>query len=92
MSYYVTMKDKFMSGWGQAKGRTNIFQVECDTLKQAEQVAAAGRDREEMANVNIRAVDREPYYNKRRYLVSKRTYADLGEVWKPEWTPEMRLA
>ena len=82
MSYYVTMKDTFMSGWGQAEGLVNIYQVECDTSEQAEQVAYAGRGREEMRNVRI-SEGRAPYYSKAKYLVTKKHYRDLGEVWKP---------
>jgi len=33
--YYVTMTDKFMSGWGLAKGKINKLIFSCDTYEQA---------------------------------------------------------
>ena len=35
---YVTMTDKFMSGWGNATNKTNKFIVVCDTWKDAETI------------------------------------------------------
>ena len=79
--YFVTMTDRFMSGWGQAKGKINKYVVECDTYEQAERIERNARKRDEMKYVNI--VDgRMPSYDKRRYLVSKKHYKDLGDVWK----------
>ena len=28
--YYVTMTDKFMSGWGEAAGKVNKLVIECE--------------------------------------------------------------
>ena len=36
--YYVTMTDKFMSGWGRAEGKINKFVVECETREKAETI------------------------------------------------------
>ena len=36
---YVTMTDKFMSGWGMAKGKTNKLVIECENSMQAEKIA-----------------------------------------------------
>ena len=79
--YYVTMTDKFMSGWGQAKGKINKYVVECDTYDQADRVERNAKRRDEMKYINI-VVGRCPSYDKRRYLVSLKKYKDLGEVWK----------
>jgi len=78
--YYVTMTDRFMSGWGHAKGRTNKFVVGCDTYKQAETIARNAERRSEMKYVNI--TSSKPYYKGRRFLVSYRNYKDLGKIWK----------
>jgi hypothetical protein len=83
MSYYVTMRDTFMSGWGKAEGLINIYQVECDTKEQAEQVAYAGRGRDEMRSVTI-SEGKPPYYSRRTHLVSEKHYNDLGKIWKPK--------
>ena len=79
MKYYVTMTDKFMSGWGMAKGKTNKLIIQCETWQQAEQIERAARDRSEMRYVNI-------CVNKPRYgsnvIESWKKWDDLGTIWK----------
>lgn len=58
--YYVTMTDKFMSGWGMAQDTVNKLVIACDTLDEAEIVAANARRRHEMRHVSIRMT--KPYY------------------------------
>jgi hypothetical protein len=82
----VTMKDKFFSGWGQAEGRVNIFMVHCDTFAQAEAIATAANDREEMRNIKIHNADKKPYYTPSRYLVSEKNFSELGPIWTGECT------
>lgn len=77
--FYVTMTDKFMSGWGHASGKTNKFVVECKTLTQAKTIALNARRRSEMKYVRI--VYCKPKYSPQRYLVSLRKYEDLGGIW-----------
>jgi hypothetical protein len=79
MIFYVTMTDKFMSGWGAAAGKTNKLIIACDTIAQAEQVERAGRRRPEMRYVNIRTT--KPRYGA-NVVESWKTWADLGAVWK----------
>ena len=43
--FYVTMTDKFMSGWGYAAGKTNKMIVACDTIAQAEQIERVAQRR-----------------------------------------------
>ncbi len=74
--FYVTMTDKFMSGWGMAAGKTNKMIVECETWQQAEQVERA---RSEMRYVNI--CTRRPRYGV-QVVESWKTWDDLGPVWK----------
>ena len=66
--YYVTMTDKFMSGWGQAKGKINKLVLPCKTIEEAEVVERNARDRSEMIYINIRTS--KPYYNPNNYHVS----------------------
>lgn len=80
--YYVTMTDKFMSGWGMAKDKTNKFLIECDNYDQAKTVFNNAKKRDEMIYVNI--LYSKPYYNKDRYLVSFRKVSELGEIWTKE--------
>ena len=76
--YYVTMTDKFLSGWGRAKDKINKVVIECDSLQEAETVAENARNRSDMIRVNI--ATKKPYYNKDKYLISFRTKSD----W-PAW-------
>ncbi len=50
---YVRMTDKFMSGWGMAKNKTNVLVIECETLEQAEEIEAAAHKRAEMIRIMI---------------------------------------
>jgi hypothetical protein len=77
--FYVTMTDKFMSGWGAAQNRVNKLIIECETWQQAEQIERAARRRSEMKYVNICA--RRPRYGA-HILPSFKTYADLSGPWK----------
>ncbi len=72
--FYVTMTDKFMSGWGYAQGRTNKLIVECSTIDEAEQIERTARRRPEMKYVNI--CTRRPRYGA-HVLESWKTYADM---------------
>jgi hypothetical protein len=49
--YYVTMTDKFMSGWGQAAGKVNKLVIEASSYDEAAVVAANAKSRGEMKNV-----------------------------------------
>ena len=73
----VTMTDKFMSGWGMAKGKINKLVIECENSVQAEKIAYyARRNRNEMKYINIRYS--KPYYNSNKYLTSYNKYYDMG--------------
>ena len=77
--YYVTMTDKFMSGWGMSKNMTNKFIVECETYQQAETIERNAQKRNEMKYINI--CSKRPRYGK-NVLESWRTFEELGEIWK----------
>ena len=78
--WYVTMTDKFMSGWGRARGKINKYVVGCNTYKQAMTIMRNARRRSEMIYINY--TSRKPYYDRRRYIVSYVTYKSLGKIWK----------
>lgn len=77
--YYVTMTDKFMSGWGMAKNMTNKFIVECETYQEAETIERNAQKRNEMKYINI--CSKKPRYGK-NVLESWKTFSQLGEIWK----------
>ena len=73
---YVTMTDKFMSGWGMAKGKINKLVIECKDRLQAEKIADyANNERDEMKYINI--THTKPYYNSNRYLTSWKVYSQM---------------
>ena len=76
---YVTMTDKFMSGWGMAQGKTNKFIVECDNWEQAQTIERNAQRRSEMKYINIRST--RPRYGA-NVLESWETFEELGEIWK----------
>ncbi len=77
--FYVTMTDKYLSGWGMSENKTNKLIIECETIEQAEQIALVARYRDEMTYVNIRTS--KPYY-RANIVESWKTWDELGEVWK----------
>jgi hypothetical protein len=78
MTIFVTMTDKFMSGWGGSSGKINKYVVECSNREQADQIVSAAKLRSEMRNINI--VTRFKYPPS-KYVVSLRKFSELGEIW-----------
>lgn len=79
LKLYVTMTDKFMSGWGRARGLINKLVIECDTLEQAETIERNAQKRDEMKSIRI--VDRYPNFSTKRYITSDKVYSEMGEIW-----------
>jgi hypothetical protein len=75
---YVTMTDKFMSGWGTARGKINKLCIECETYEQAEIIERNASRRPEMKYINISK--RLPSGS--RYLLTVQSFNELGEIWK----------
>jgi hypothetical protein len=76
---YVTMIDTFMSGWGPAQGKDNLFAVECDDGQQVEQILKAAAERAEMRKLMV--VHNEPKSNGQR-VVTLTHYNNLGGSWR----------
>lgn len=51
--FYVLATDKFMSGWGHARGLTNVVCCPCDTVEEAEHIYRQLDSRREMIRVRI---------------------------------------
>lgn len=77
--FYVTMTDKFMSGWGRARGKTNKLVISCNTYDEAETVAANARNRSEMKYVNI--CENKPRYDDRYFVSWHGREQDDYESW-----------
>lgn len=82
--FYVTMTDKFLSGWGLAENKVNKLVIECENYDQAQKISRAASDRDEMKYVNI--CSKLPYYNSARYYVSNKKFSDLGGRWLTYFT------
>ena len=68
ITYWVTMTDRFMSGWGKADNRINKLVISCYSYDEALIVEANAKARSEMKHINI--CQKEPRYNDNKYLVS----------------------
>ncbi len=79
-TWYVTMTDKCMSGWGPATGKTNKLIFVCDDLKEAEIVEANAQGRNDMKRINV--TPRMPYYNKRTHYTQIKTKDDYSSWYK----------
>ena len=77
--YWVTMTDKFMSGWGCAGGKTNKLVIACDNIDEALLIEKNAHKRNEMKYINI--CRKYPYYNGRTTLVSDKHFTDMGGMW-----------
>lgn len=80
--YYVTMTDKFMSGWGHARGLTNKLVIECDSWDEAMVVARNAKDRTEMKYVNITST--KPYYSPKKHYVSWKDRDEYGTWFRDD--------
>lgn len=74
MTIWVTMTDKFMSGWGEAEGRISKYVIECESWEDAERAELAALKRPEMKYVNV--VRKKPYYTPKRYHTQIVKYED----------------
>lgn len=79
MKAWVTMTDKFMSGWGMADGKINKLIFECDSLEQAEIVEENAAKRSDMKNINI--CRNKPSYNSQKYYAEYKTNDERNSKW-----------
>ncbi len=73
-TYWVSMTDTFLSGWGPADNKINKLVLACENYEEAKIVAANARGRGEMKYVNICIT--KPYYNASAFLVSRHDKED----------------
>jgi hypothetical protein len=83
--FWVTMTDKFLSGWGHADHKTNKLVIECESMNEAKIVYLNALRRHEMKYVNI--VMNKPYYNKRYNFTSYHSKADYSSwfTYQSDW-------
>ena len=83
MKYYVTMTDKFMSGWGKARDKINKLIFICDDYEQAEIVYNNAQNRTDMKYINI--CTKKPYYSEKRYYPQIKTIKVYPNWYKPNY-------
>lgn len=76
--FYVTMIDRFMSGWGKAEYKKNRLTIACDSLAIAEGIAQAARQRDEMKFIRI--TETKPV-RKAGEIQTEKTMNDLWGPW-----------
>ena len=86
MTYYVTMTDKFMSGWGPARNKTNKLVIECDNYDEAVIVERNAQRRPEMKYINICST--KPHYRASSSHISWHDKTDYSSWFTPqiEWS------
>ena len=82
-TYYVSMTDRFMSGWGEARGKINKLVFECQSYEEAVIVRDNARNRTDQIYINICA--NKPYYNKRDYLTQYKTKGDYNSWYMKDF-------
>jgi hypothetical protein len=83
MIYYVTMTDRFLSGWGAAKCKRNKLIFICDSREQAEIVEANARHRTEMKYINICTT--KPWYDSKSYYVQIKTAEEYPSWYQKDY-------
>lgn len=79
--YYVTMTDRVLSGWGNAKGKINKLIFVCKDMSEAMTVEQNANNRTDMTYVNI--CEKMRYYNKDRYYAQVKTIEDYPSWYEP---------
>jgi len=73
---YVTMTDKFMSGWGLADNKINKLVFECDNYLEARKLQGYAEERNEMKHISICSNYPKHIFNNSKYFAQLKTKAD----------------
>lgn len=82
-NYFVTMKDTFLSGWGESQGKDNILVFPCSTYEEAENVFNNSRARTDMTDQKIRIT--YPRYDERFYYVQRKTKEEAPRWYEKDY-------
>lgn len=69
---YVHATDKFLSGWGHAKDKTNIIIIKCDDEKEVQTVLQTIEERPEIIRPVVSDTKNKKYYNNPNYYVQEK--------------------
>ena len=90
--HYVTMIDRFMSGWGHAEGKKNRLVISCNSYDDALTVKENAENRSDMTKIEI--VTERPIYDENKYFTQHHgvEQGDYKSWFKKDWfkpTPKM---
>jgi phosphoribosylformimino-5-aminoimidazole carboxamide ribonucleotide (ProFAR) isomerase len=77
---YVTMTDKFMSGWGPCENKINKLIFECENREEADIVMTNAENRGDMKNINL--ATKKPYYSTSRYYAQTKNKEEYPSWYK----------
>lgn len=80
--YYVSMTDKFLSGWGKADGKINKLVLECDSMGEATTVEINAKDRSEMKDIAVHG--HKPHFNTKKYHTTYHGKPDYKRWYSPD--------
>ena len=66
--YFVVATDKFMSGWGRAKGKISKMVCVCESHQKADEILSKWEKRSDLSYLAIKR--QKPYYAPGRYDVA----------------------
>ena len=78
--FWVSMTDKFLSGWGMAENKISKHIYECESYEIAEIVEQNAKNRGDQKYISI--CINCPRYDSKRYLVRYHTIADSANWYK----------
>jgi hypothetical protein len=82
--YWVTMTDKFMSGWGKAQGKTNKLVFTAKDREEAQIIARNAKHRGDMNYISISLS--KPHYDPRHYYIQfKNRHSSPNWYKKDNW-------
>ena len=83
--YFVTMTDAFLSGWGEAEGKTNKLVFVCMDYEQAKIVSDNAKARTDMKRVNI--CTNYPYhlFNNDRYYTQEKIRDEYPNFYEKDF-------
>lgn len=79
MPTYVTMTDKYLSDFGEAKGKVRRLIIECDTEEQVQEVVDNAKARGDMIRIKV---NRSKIHKKKEVSYLHLKYEDLPPTWK----------
>lgn len=84
--FYVTLTDKFLSGWGKAEGKKNRLIIPTRSLREAELVKQEANTRNDFTNIEVK--ERIPNYDHRKNFVQVKTREDMPKLFKKVYFDE----